>query len=101
AHGGYTTRFTAPEAGRLVVSWFISSGSGHRSRAKHTPVLIAIARVSYAAAGTRRVRITLTRAGRDHARHAHVLKAAIDLSFTPVAGATVPLAEPHLFSAKR
>jgi hypothetical protein len=101
AHGGYTTRFTAPEAGRLVVGWYLSPGAGRRSHAKHTPVLIASARVSCAAAGSRRVRIALTRAGREQAARARSLKAAIDVSFTPSAGVTVSVAGTHLFRAKR
>ena len=62
--GRFSTFFTAPTAGRLTVRWFSIPKRGRKAK------LLASARVTFTAAGRKRVVIRLTRAGKRALRRA-------------------------------
>jgi len=85
--GGYTTRFTAPGAGRLVVSWYFLPKGARISRAAPKPTLVATGRASFMRAGVGTIRITLTSKGRQLLRGAKRLRLTARASFSPTVGA--------------
>jgi hypothetical protein len=77
--GGYSFRFAAPIAGRLVLTW--------RLRARHA--LVARATASFTAARSRQLRLALTRVGKSlllHASHGSITARAV---FKPSRGRSV------------
>ena len=64
--GGYTLTFKAPEAGGLVLSWYLVPHGAKLATAK--PTLVASAQASFSSAGTKKVKLKLTSAGK------HLLK---------------------------
>jgi hypothetical protein len=76
--GGYQARVTAPSAGTLTITW--SSGSGtHATRA----IIVASGSKSFAKAGTAKLKIKLTRAGRALLKHSKHLTLTAVGSFKP------------------
>lgn len=89
-HGGLSLSFTAPEAGRLVVQWYdLPSGAKLAKATKAKPVLIAAGKLTFAAAGTGRVKLTLTAQGRKLLKHVRRVKLEAKAGFTPRGGAMV------------
>ena len=63
--GGYTFSFTAPEAGGLTIQWYeLPKGAKLAKHTKPNPVLTAVGKATFAAAGPGKVTIRLTAAGR-------------------------------------
>jgi beta-galactosidase len=87
---GYTVRFDAPEAGRLVISWYHTSA---RRR-----LLVAHAAMTLHRAGPVTVTIRLTGRGRSLLRHAQHLRLTAEASFTPIAGRTVRATRPIMIA---
>jgi hypothetical protein len=86
-HRGYTFRFRAPSAGRLVIGWYLVPRGAHLARAR--PVLVATARAVVPGPGTRRYALRLTVAGRRLlARRARVPLTGAG-TFTPNGGGPV------------
>jgi hypothetical protein len=83
-HGGYSFRWRAPSAGRLVISWY--ARPRHRAR-----VLVATVRRSFAKAETTTITIALTPAGRRLLRSARKLTLSASVSFAPAGGAGTTL----------
>jgi hypothetical protein len=81
--GRYTTSYTAPTPGRLVVRWLTIPRRGNRA------VLLASARLTFTAAGTKRVVIRLTRKGRKVLRRARRLRITVRATWTPLGGTPV------------
>jgi hypothetical protein len=83
-HGGYSFTWTAPSAGRLVISWY--ARPRHRAR-----VLVATVRRSFPKAETASITIALTPAGRRLLRSARKLTLSASVSFTPAGGSGTTL----------
>jgi hypothetical protein len=64
--GGYVYAFKALEAGQATVSWYQVPSGAHltRAKAKPKPMLVATGQLSFTTAGTARLRVKLTAAGR-------------------------------------
>jgi hypothetical protein len=100
ARGGYSFAFRAIGAGKASVSWYflppgariVLPGSKHHHQHHPSPVLVATGHVTFTRAGTRRLTIKLTSAGRQ------LLHGPISLvaegSFTPSAEQAVILLAP-------
>ncbi len=74
-NGGLTMPFKALEAGTLVVQWYeVPAGAKLAKHSKAKPVLVALGRVTFSAAGTGRIKVGLTTAGKRLLRHAKQLK---------------------------
>jgi hypothetical protein len=81
--GDYSLSFTASEAGRLTVQWYeLPAGAKLAKRGKANPVLVASGALTFTAAGTGKVKIRLTAAGRRLLKHAKSLKLTARGMFT-------------------
>jgi hypothetical protein len=89
-HGGLSMSFTAMEAGSLSVQWYlVPSGAKLAKTTKVKPVLVASGKLTFSAAGTGKVKLTLTAQGRKLLRHAKRLKLESKGIFTPQGGTAV------------
>jgi alpha-tubulin suppressor-like RCC1 family protein len=77
----YVYAFTALTAGTLTIGWYYLAPGAHLTRA--TPVLFAGAKVGFPVAGTRKVTLRLTLAGRKLLRHRKRIALTAQGSFTP------------------
>jgi subtilase family serine protease len=81
---GFSFAFSALAAGSLVIDWYeLPPGAKLAKSAKPKPVLVASARVSFAAAGRRTVELVLTRAGRTLLARAKQIRLSAKGTFTP------------------
>ncbi len=88
--GGLTMSFTALEAGRLSVQWYeLPSGAKVAKKVKAKPVLVASGQASFAGAGTSKVNIRLTAAGRKLLKSAKRVKLEAKGVFTPRGAAPI------------
>ncbi len=103
SRGGYSVSVTAPEAGALVVDWYEIRAGGaaaHDLAASHArKSLVGAGKLSFSAAGTGRLVIWLTAAGRRLLRHSRHLSLTETSSFTPI-GKTA-IAKQRRFTLKR
>lgn len=89
-HGGLSLSFTAPEAGRLVVQWYqVPSGAKLAKTTKAKLVLIASGKLTFSAAGTGRVKLTLTAQGKKLLKHVKRVRLEAKGTFVPVGGVGV------------
>jgi hypothetical protein len=85
-HGGLTETFTAPEPGVLVIQWWRVQPGAHLAKgSKRTPVLVAQGSAVFSVAGTGKIRVSLTGAGRRLLASAKELKLTASVQFTPTA----------------
>lgn len=89
--GSYRLSFIAPEAGTLTVEWVINNAmasSRRRSRRHHRskPVVIATGSQRFSSAGSGRVRLRLTAAGRKLLKGRKTILVTETLTFTPATG---------------
>ncbi len=88
--GGLTMSFTALEAGRLSVQWYeVPSGAKLTKKVKAKPVLVASGQASFSGAGTSKVKIRLTAAGKKLLKHGKTVKLEAKGVFVSVAGMVV------------
>lgn len=90
--GGLSISFTALEAGTVVVQWyFVPHGAKlakrAKGRSKAKPVLVASGKLTFSGAGTGKLNIRLTAAGKRLLKHAKRLKLTAKGTFTPSGGA--------------
>ena len=78
---GYSVSFTAPGAGRLVISWYRIPKGAHLAR-KLQPVLIASGTAKFAAVTTQKLVIRLTANGKRLLRSARSVKLTAKATFT-------------------
>jgi hypothetical protein len=73
------------------VSWYLVPKGAVLTSAKRKPrpVLVATGRASFAAAGTGKLKVTLTAAGKRHLKAAKTLKLTAKGAFIPTTGTTV------------
>ena len=86
SEGSFTTSFTPPEPGKLVVDWYAKVGggsSGHRARAKTKLVLVASCQQTFSSDKKGSVKIKLTSAGRKLLHAAKQIALTADDNFTP------------------
>ncbi|MGC2375540.1 MAG: Ig-like domain-containing protein [Solirubrobacteraceae bacterium] len=92
-HGGYSFSFAAPEAGGLTVQWYeLPKGAKLAGHTKAKPVLVASGKVTFQAAGTGKLNLRLTSAGRRVLRHAKRMTLTAKGTFAPRSGAIVNVA---------
>jgi hypothetical protein len=89
-HGGLTMPFTALEAGTLTVDWYmLPSGAKLARKTKARPILVAAGKLTFSAAGTGKIKVTLTAQGKKLLKHVRRVKLEAWASFTPRGGTAV------------
>jgi hypothetical protein len=93
-NGGLTMSFKALEAGTLVVQWYLVPHGAKlakkaKGRSKAKPILVASGKVTFSGAGTGKLNIRLTAAGKRLLKHAKQIKLAVKGSFAPSGGAAI------------
>jgi hypothetical protein len=82
--GGFLLPFKALEAGTVSVGWYqVPSGAKLAKKGKAKPVLIASGKLTFPAAGTGKLTVKLTAAGKRLLKHAKRLKLTAKGTFTP------------------
>jgi hypothetical protein len=89
-HRGYPITCTVPSAGTLTISWYQVPRGAHLAKAKK-PVRVATVKKVLRHAGTTKLEIKLTRAGRSLLRGSKRLKLTTKASFTPRGAAAISL----------
>ncbi len=88
--GGLHMSFKLPQAGTLEVQWyFVPRGAKLAGKTQDKPVLVAVGRATFKAAGTVSVAIRLTAAGKKLLRHASRLDLEARGTFAPKGAASV------------
>jgi uncharacterized repeat protein (TIGR01451 family) len=88
--GGFTVSFRALEPGTAVIDWYeVPPGAKLAKNTKPKPVLVGAGRLRFSAAGTAKIRIRLTVAGKRLLRHARQLRLTARGTFTPTGEARV------------
>jgi hypothetical protein len=91
---GLTVRFTAPEAGTVVIELLQALPAAHgAASARRKPVLVAVAKATFSSAGSARLRIKPTAAGKRMLARAHSLRVLAAAAFTPANGSPVRVRE--------
>ncbi|MGZ4194768.1 MAG: lysyl oxidase family protein [Solirubrobacteraceae bacterium] len=80
--GHYTSSFTALARGRLRISWWLLP-TGRQGRRGSRPVLVAIGQLTFSHAGTARITVKLSAAGRTLLHRAPRIRLTVRGSFTP------------------
>jgi Trypsin/IPT/TIG domain len=86
---GLALTVSAPEAGVAVINWYQVPPGAKLARAKAKPVLVASGQASFSAAGTARLKLKLTAAGRRLLKSAKSFKLTAKGIFTPTGQAPV------------
>jgi len=83
-NGGYTLTFSAPEGGTVTISWYeVPAGATlARAKTKHKPILVATGKRTFSKAGSGKVKIKLTKAGKKLLKHSKKLKLTAKGTFT-------------------
>ncbi len=83
--GGYKSTFNALTAGVVQIGWYLVPQGAHLTATKHKPkpVLVASGRVSFPKAGSGKLRLKLTGAGKRLLKHSRTLKLTAKGTFTP------------------
>ncbi len=94
ARGGYTVTLRALSAGTAVIDWYQAPPGGRLARKKRArPVLVASGQTRFSAAGTSKVKVRLTRAGRRLIKKDDAVKLTARGAFTPSGGKRVTAIE--------
>jgi hypothetical protein len=87
---GLTMPFQALGAGTVTIQWYAApSGTKLAKSSKAKPVLVAAGKLTFSAAGTGRVRLTLTAQGRKLLRHVRQLRLEVRGGFVATGGGVV------------
>jgi hypothetical protein len=87
---GYVFTFRALEAGTAEIDWYyLPPGAKLAKKSKAKPVLVAAVRRSFSAAGTAKLKISLTAAGRRLLKHSKRVKLTAKGVFTPANGPAI------------
>jgi hypothetical protein len=81
--GGLTVTFQAPEPGTVAIAWYQLPAGAKLSNAKARPVLVASGQITFSKAGTLKIKLKLTAAGRRLLKHSKRLKLTASGKFTP------------------
>jgi hypothetical protein len=91
--GGFTLSFKALEAGTAMIDWYEVPLGAKLAKAKAKSVLVAAGQRTFSAAGTAKITIKLTAAGKRLLKHAKQLKLTGKGTFTPTG-------KPHITTTK-
>jgi hypothetical protein len=98
--GVFSISFRALQAGTAVINWYqVPPGAKLAKKATPKPVLVASGQRRFSAAGTAKIKIKLTAAGKRLLKHAKKLKLTAKGTFTPT-GKT-PITATKVFVLKR
>ena len=98
-HGGLTVVFRALEPGAATLAWYqLPTGARRVGEGRRRPVLVAAGRHTFSAAGTAKIRIRLTSAGRRLLEQSKHLTLTANGRFIPTGG--VPITATRRFSLK-
>jgi hypothetical protein len=86
--GADTLHLAALERGTVSVRWYQLPAGAHLAR-RGAPVLIAAGKLTFSDVGTGKLRLTLTRAGRNLLRHAQRITLTATGTFTPTGAKSV------------
>ena len=92
SRGGCSFRWTAPSAGRLLISWYLVPAGAHLS-AKRAPIPVATVGRSFSQSKTVTLTVALTRHGRQVLKRGTPIKLTAKGSFTPRGGRTTSALE--------
>jgi lysophospholipase L1-like esterase len=82
--GSYTVSFKALAAGNAAIHWYLVPPRAHLAMGKNRkPLLVATGRLRFLNAGTRELKIKLTRAGKRLLRHSRTTRLTASGTFTP------------------
>jgi hypothetical protein len=96
-HGGLHMSFTLPEAGTLVVQWYVlPPGAKLAGKKASKPILVASGRATFTKAETIGVTIRLTAQGKKLLRHASKLHLEAKGTFAPKGSAAVSVMRPFV-----
>lgn len=92
--GGVTISFRALSAGTAAVDWYYVPAGAHIAKAKPKAVRVGSGSLAFNAAGTGRLKIKLTAAGRkllkkEQIAHAKLLRITAQGTFKPTGGASI------------
>jgi len=87
---GFTLTFAAPEAGTAVIDWYqLPPGAILAMKTRAKPVLVASGRMAFSAAGTAKIKLRLTAAGKRLLTGTKSLKLTAKGAFTPTGNSPV------------
>jgi hypothetical protein len=96
---GFTINFNALEAGRAVIDWYqLPPGATLAGKSRAKPILVASGQMSFSRAGTAKIKIKLTRAGKNLLKRTRRLKLTAKCTFTPTGAAPVTVTEGFVLS---
>ncbi len=87
--GGYVGSFDAPSAGTAQLDWYQLPPGAHLSARRPKPVLIAAGRVTLHSAGSARLKLALTAAGKRLLKHSRRVTLTAKATFTPPGEAAI------------
>ncbi len=87
--GGFAVTFKALEAGKAVIDWYQVPRGAKLAKAKPEPVLDASGQRTFSAAGTAKISVKLTDAGKNLLKKSKTLKLTAKAVFTPTGKAPV------------
>jgi hypothetical protein len=88
--GGITMSFKALEAGTLVIGWYeVPAGAKLAKHSTARPVLVASGQMTFSGAGTAKVKVRLTSAGKRLLEHVKRVRLEARGVFTPRAGTSL------------
>ena len=96
--GAFTQSLTTLAGGTIVIRWYYLP-PGARLAAKPKPILVATGRQTLSAAGTVKIKIELTSAGKKRLKKAKRIKLTAQCTFTPTGG--TPVVSTKAFVLKR
>ena len=86
--GAVTQSLTTLAGGTIVIRWYYLP-PGTRLAAKAKPILVATGKQTLPAAGTAKIKIKLTAAGKTRLKNAKRIKLTAQCTFTPTGGKPV------------
>jgi hypothetical protein len=87
---GFTIKFKALEAGRAVIDWYqVPPGAKLASKSGAKPILVASGQTSFSKAGTAKIKMKLTSAGKNLLKNTKSLKLTAKGTFTPTGMAPI------------
>jgi hypothetical protein len=97
---GFIIRFKALEAGSAVIDWYqLPPGAKLTGKTRVKPVLIASGRMHFSRAGSAKMKIKLTAAGKHLLRSSRRLKLTAKGTFTPTGKAAISVTKTFVLSA--
>jgi hypothetical protein len=93
--------FKAPEAGSLILQWYVLPHGAKLAKAKAKPILVATGTDSFSAAGTVTVHLKLSAAGKKLLKSDSNLKVTAKATFTPTGKDAISTTKTFSLAGKR